>query len=153
MDFGDTTNTFTLTTPTKEETTTNNILCYSSWLQPTPNSTHTTTPPEKGLTCTGTLTSRACILVRDITLRMLLMTMFIIIVITVIMLPPWGSHTCAAWAMALLFRGADTWVVMMVLLHLETDTCTAAMAVPVTFQRVTIRERGVVMEELAVAGA
>ncbi|XP_027906166.1 squamosa promoter-binding-like protein 7 [Vigna unguiculata] len=45
MDFGDTTNTFTLTTPTKEETTTNNILCYSSWLQPTPNSTHTTTPP------------------------------------------------------------------------------------------------------------
>ncbi|XP_022641901.1 squamosa promoter-binding-like protein 9 isoform X2 [Vigna radiata var. radiata] len=42
MNFGDTTNTFT---PTKQETS-NNILSYSSCLQPTtPNSTHITTPP------------------------------------------------------------------------------------------------------------
>ncbi|XP_047152862.1 uncharacterized protein LOC124824482 [Vigna umbellata] len=50
MNFGDTTNTFTLTTtPTKQETS-NNILSYSSCLQPTnllptPNSIHITTPP------------------------------------------------------------------------------------------------------------
>ncbi|KAG2381199.1 uncharacterized protein HKW66_Vig0255160 [Vigna angularis] len=50
MNFGDSTNTFTLTTtPTKQQTS-NNILSYSSCLQPTnllptPNSTHITTPP------------------------------------------------------------------------------------------------------------